>query len=144
MKTANLGLNLIPLNSPDYEAGQGAVALMSANFAALDAKSGVEVEAASGAIGITQGIAIITKPGAAAAMTLAVPTPGLPANGGNDGQTLSVLSTTAFPHTITTPANGINGAKRTLTFTNVSDFAELKAYNGTWYVAVLSTGVALS
>ena len=100
---------------------------------ALDAQYAVEVHAASGAIVTTTGTVVITKLSALAAMTLALPKAGLPSVGGNDGNTLNILSTTAEAHTITTPTNGINGGHTVITFSAVADFAQLVAYNGTWW-----------
>jgi len=144
MATTYLGLNLISTGSPDYEAGTSLLALLSANMTTLDAKAAVEAESASGAIGITQGAAVITKSSAAAVMTLAAPTTGLPAAAGNNGQILRIVSTTAQAHTVTTPSNKINGNKAVLTYTGVGDFAELIAYNAVWYLLASSSGVALS
>lgn len=141
--TTYLGLNQLTSSSPDYHEGLSPVALMSANFATIDAKHGVEVDSASGAIAITQGVAVITK-SSAAAMTLAGPTAGLPSAGGNDGQVLRIVSTTAQAHTVTTPSNKINGASTTLTFgTAVGNFAELIAYGGVWYT-LSKTGITVS
>jgi len=90
---------------------------------------GVEFDAASGAIGIKQGTAIITKAGVAA-MTLAAPVAGV-----DDGKILTVLSTTANAHTITFAANGLNGNKTTITFGAViGNQVELIAFNGSWFV----------
>ena len=134
MATTTLGLNLISTSSPDYEAGLSPIALASANFTTLDTKFGVEVESASGAIGIKEGYAVITKAGVAA-MTLAAPTAGLPAAGGDDGRVLTVVSTTANAHTVTTPSNKVNGASSVLTFgAAVANFVTLIAYQGVWYV----------
>jgi len=100
-------------------------------------------QTASGAIAATQGFLPITKSGVAA-LTLAVPTAGLPSAGGNDGQVLSLVDTTGNAHTITTPSNGLNGNKHIATFGGtVGQFVELYAYNAVWYV-MASSGVTLS
>ncbi len=105
--------------------------------------SAVEVESASGAIGIKEGFAPITKAGVAAT-TLAAPTAGLPSAGGDDGKVLRIKSTTANAHTVTTPANKLNGNKAVATFSGaVTDFIELIAYNGVWQV-MASSGITLS
>jgi hypothetical protein len=86
------------------------------------------------AIARLEGIFDITK-GSAAAYTLALPVAGLPQNGGQDGYVLKICSSTAFAHTVTTPANGLNGANHILTFgAAVGNGVELHAKNGTWLV----------
>ncbi|SRR6266436_4565299 len=53
----------------------------------------------------------------------------------DDGKRLRVVVTTAFAHTITTPAGKINGTLHIITFTAVvGNFVELEAFNGSWYV----------
>lgn len=141
--TTYLGLNTIAAASPDYEGGASSIALLSANMALLDVKSSVEVEAASGAIGIKEGKAYITKAGIAA-LTLVAPTAGLPAAGGDDGKTLTIIATTAYAHTVTTPANAINGSLHVATFGGaIGNSFAVSAYNGTWW-QVPSSSVTLS
>lgn len=112
-------------------------------LAILDARAAVEVDAASGAIAIKSGTVFLTKAGVAA-MTLALPTAGLPSAGGDDGKTLRIVGVTAQAHTVTTPAAGVNGANTTLTWTAAAgNSVELIAYNGSWYTAT-KTGVAVS
>lgn len=143
MATTTLGLNTISTSSPDYEAGLSPIALLSANWAIIDTKYALEVESASGAVAIKEGFSIITK-GSIAAMTLAAPTAGLPGAGGDDGKVLTITSTTAFAHTVTTPSNKVNGASTTLTFgAAVANFVQLLAYGGVWYV-LGKTGVTVS
>lgn len=104
-------------------------------FQAQGALGGVEVDAASGAIAIKQGTVFITK-GSAAAMTLA-----LPISGVDDGKVLTVVCTTAFAHTVATPANGIDGTKTTITFVAAAgNMVELIAFGGLWYLATPPTG----
>jgi hypothetical protein len=124
----------LPTTSPDYENGASPIALVSASLAKLDGSHNVVAYNSGTAITITQGLVVLTKTGSLAAMTLALPTAGLPSATvpGNDGQTLRVVSTTAYAHTITTPTNGINGGHTVITFTGAYDFVELTAYNGTW------------
>lgn len=143
MSTTNLGMYQISSSSPDYEGGTSPLALISAALLSLDGKHSVAVASANGAIALTQGAVVITK-GTAAALTLAVPTAGLPAAAGNDGQILRIVSTTAAAHTLTTPANGLNGNRLTATFgAAIGNFIELVAYNGVWYV-LASAGITLS
>lgn len=86
------------------------------------------VMAADGAISIKNGPVIITK-GSAAALTLVAPTAGV-----DDGKELHIVSVTAFAHTITTPANKINGNKAVATLGGAAgDNTTLLAYNGVWY-----------
>jgi hypothetical protein len=99
--------------------------------------------AASGAVAPGGGNYAITKSGVAA-ITLALPTAGSLANGGQDGQKMIFFDTGGHAHTITTPASGINGADHIATFGGaVGDFIELIAYNGVWY-ALASSGITLS
>lgn len=89
------------------------------------------------------GNVFVTKAGVDA-MTLATPTAGSIAAGGNDGQILVVKSTTANAHTITTATNKINGNKAVATFGGaVTDFIVLIAFNGVWHV-IASSGITLS
>lgn len=83
----------------------------------------------------------ITATGAIA-LTLAAPVA--------DGQRVTVQDTTGHAHTITTPANDINGASHVVTFQSgsplasaVAAFVELIAYNGSWWV-LASSGVTIS
>jgi hypothetical protein len=141
--TTNLGLYQISTSSPDYEGGTSPIAQISTGLATLDAKHGVALAAANGAIALTQGLVAITK-GTAAALTLAIPAVGLPAAAGKDGQILRIVSTTAAAHTVTTPANGLNGNVHIATFAAaIGNFLELVAYNGAWYV-LASAGITLS
>jgi hypothetical protein len=141
--TTTLGMYTIPTTSPDYEGGNSPIAQLSANFSSLDAKHQIEVESANGAIGIKEGVAFVTK-GTAAALTLALPTAGLPAAGGDDGKRLTVLSTTAAAHTVTTPAAGINAASTIATFgAAIGNCLNVVAYNGSWRV-LPGTGITIS
>jgi len=97
--------------------------------------------AASGAIALpTQQFTdvMITKAGVAV-MTLALPTAGV-----DDGKRMRITSTTAFAHTVTTPANGFNGATHIATFAAAAgNNVLLEAQGGTWLV-IENTGVTLS
>lgn len=104
------------------------------------------------------GLCPITK-GSAAALTLVTPIAGgaTPIGSstssttgvlGDDGKQLTILSTTAFAHVITTAAGKIIGANGTaygtITFAaNIGCSIVLKAWNGFWYV-ISSNGVTLS
>lgn len=97
----------------------------------------IQVLAADGAITIKSGKVIITK-GSAAAITLAAPTAGLLAAGGDDGKELEVYSTTAFAHTVTI-SGGLAGAGASADVATYGAAAanrmRLFAYNGAWYLS---------
>ena len=60
------------------------------------------------------------------------PTLALPVATVDDGTTIKVVAQTAHAHTITTPANGINGTTDTATFAAVGDEVTFQAWNGIW------------
>jgi hypothetical protein len=96
--------------------------------------AGIELHSATGAgvISFTHGKVIITAAGVAA-LTLAAPTAGSPANGGNDGQELKIIDQSGHAHTVTTPSNDINGSHHVLTSgAAAGDSVTLTAYNGVW------------
>jgi hypothetical protein len=82
---------------------------------------------AAGAIPVASGAAGIGSAGALA-MTLAQPT------AAQDGTTLFITAETAHAHTVTTAANGINGAKHVVTFAAQGDGAVLEAMATVWNV----------
>jgi hypothetical protein len=94
---------------------------------------------ASGAIGVTVGMATISG-AAALAMTLAQPTVA------QESTYLFIVANTAHAHTVTTSANGINGADDTVAFAAVGDFVLLEARNQKWIVRAIGgpTPAALS
>lgn len=88
------------------------------------------------------------------AVTLALPVSGggwygasgatFPTLTGQNGVMLTFVSKTAFAHTITTPANGINGSKHIATFTAAAgNGLTLLADSGVWWV-ISTIGVTLS
>jgi hypothetical protein len=90
------------------------------------------------------GTTIINSPGVNAA-TLALPLPGAqPA--GDDGKTVEIFIATAFVHTVTTPANGINLTKHILTWSPaaVGGNIILQAWNGTWLIFGTEKGVTIT
>ena len=102
-----------------------------------------QVAAANGAITIPSGMVWLTKAGVAA-MTLPLPTAGAPSAGGMDGASITVTDTTGNAHTVTTPTNGINGAKHIATFGGTAgQFGVFTAYNGSWWLQAQS-GVTLT
>jgi hypothetical protein len=93
---------------------------------------------ASGALGPYSGTAFLTKAG------VGVYTLALPVAGTDDGKRLSIMSATANAHTVTTPANGYNGATHIATFAAaIGSNLVLRAQNGTWLVES-SVGVTLT
>lgn len=119
--------NRIPANSPDASTN------VPQDF---DAAFGAVIYNVAGAIGQKEGVVVING-SAALAMTLVAPTAGLPAAGGDDGKELVIISGSAFIHTVTTPANAINGSKHIITFSvgAVGNFQTLYAFGGLWYAA---------
>lgn len=100
-----------------------------------------QIASADGAITIKEGVVAITK-GSAAALTLAAPTAGV-----DDYKKLSIVSATAFAHTVTNTSPGFNGAGAAGdvgTFGAAAGNAiEVIAYQGTWYTTNLK-GVTLA
>jgi hypothetical protein len=122
-----------------------AVSVLNANLDIIEATKATVSVAASGAIAVTQGTVFITD-ATAAALTLAAPVAGLASAGtpGNDGQRLTLISTTAAAHTVTTPASGINGTLHIATFAAaVGNSVELQAFGGSWYTVNVK-GVTIS
>jgi hypothetical protein len=101
----------------------GSVATIFDNVFGLQVASGTV-----DAITIKEGVVFVTSSGVNA-MTLATPVAGA-----DDGKRLTIKSTTAHAHTVTTAANVINGADDTITFGGaVTDYSELVAYNAKWW-----------
>lgn len=89
------------------------------------------------------GVALLNT-GAASNFTLAAPLAGAQNAGGQDFATMKILALDAHAYVVTTPADKINGADDTATWTAaVGNGMELIAYNGVWYSSRL-TGVTLS
>jgi hypothetical protein len=130
--SGNLALLDKSTRDADNDANLDAI---DAAIGALQPPLGIEIESGDGAIGIKEGTALITK-GSAAALTLAAPMAGSRDSGGDDGKKLKIVATTAYAHTVTTPANKINSADDTVTYAAVGDFAELVAYGGIWYATL--------
>jgi hypothetical protein len=111
----------------------------------------VQAAAAADVLPVADAVVFVTRAGVDA-MTLALPIAGsypagVPLSLGDprdDGKKLLVVSTTAFAHTITTPANGINKTLHIATFgAAVGNWVLLIAFQGTWYM-VGQLGVTLS
>jgi hypothetical protein len=93
----------------------------------------VATYSSAGAVTQTSSALILIAGGSATALTLALPVAGDADAGGMDGVELTFSCTTAHAHTVTTPANGINGGYDTVTFAAIGDAIILRAYNGVWY-----------
>jgi hypothetical protein len=101
---------------------------------------------AAGAIAQEEGTVLLDD-ASAGAYTLAAPVAGLPGvvSGGMDGKRLRLITQTAEAHTVTTPANAINGVHHIITFGGaVGDSIELTAFGGVWYANPSAGGVTIS
>jgi hypothetical protein len=138
--SANLGITTVGTNHPDFQsaAPTALASIVNGAINALDGMGNVEVHSTAGAITSTGGKVVITA-GTAIALTLAAPVAGLPSAAGNDGQRLTILTTTTAAHTVTTPANAINGSKHVATFAAAGNAVELLAYQGVWYAVTNTT-----
>jgi hypothetical protein len=107
-------------------------------------KNPVIAPGAADALPVTDADVLVTTAGVNA-MTLAAPKAGVYPAGStklqslgdpqDDGKVLRVILTTAQIHTITTPANKLNGSLHIVTFTAVvGNFVVFYAFNGIWYV----------
>lgn len=75
---------------------------------------------------------VIIDGAAALAITLVAPTAGAPGTG-DDGMIMRFIGKTAYAHTVTTPADKINGTDDKATFSAAGDHITLIAYGGVWY-----------
>jgi len=141
----NSGAVVPTTGAPDYGGGATDFALICLALAAIDsAHANVQFLNAAGAVAVKPGT-VFLKAGSAAAMTLVAPVAGSRASGGQDGVRMLFEALDAFAYTLTTPANKINGADDTATWTAaVGNSFELVAYNGVWYVVGTPKGVALT
>lgn len=107
-----------------------------------------EIEQAAGVIGIKDGTCILLGTGALA-MTIVPAVQGPmsgtpPQTNGDDMKVLMILSTTAFAHTVTGPANTFSGSRHLLTFSGTAgSYIRMIAYNGIWYTLDFN-GVTIS
>ena len=135
--------NIADLPQPDQTANADTPYTLMYDAAANEwvvMSNGLE-EAGGSAVAYTAAGAITVQPslntlgGASAqAYTLAAPVAGSPLDGGQDGLVMTFTLVTAHAHTLTTPANKINGAYDTVTFAAVGDSITLQASGGVWYV----------
>ena len=78
------------------------------------------------------------------ACLLALPLPG-PQPLGDDGKQIEVIDVSGKLHTITTPANGINGSKHIATWNGTAGSnITLQAWNGSWWTVSTPSGVTLT
>lgn len=118
--------------------------LLGSFGAYVDADMSLTALSGGGAITQTHGRLVITDAGVGA-YTLAAPVAGNPANGGNDGQRLTIIDGSGHAHTVTTPSNKINGNKHIVTGAGaIGDEFTLTAYNGVWLVNPTITAFVLS
>lgn len=97
-----------------------------------------EIEQANGVIGIKDGTCLLIGTGALA-MTI-VPAVQGPMSGtppqinGDDMKVLTIMSPSAFAHTVTGPANTFSNSRHLLTFSGTAgSYIRMLAYNGIWY-----------
>lgn len=102
-------------------------------------QSGAIVRGDNGAY-IVNGTVLLNSPNTALAMTAGVPVAGPPELGGDDGAELVIAVaqnsplTAGISHTVTFPANAIEGAFQTLTFLGeTNNYMTLVALGGVWY-----------
>lgn len=87
------------------------------------------------------GVALL-KTGAASAFTLVQPLAGPQLQGGQDFMRMKIIALDAHAYTVTTAADGINGADDTATCgAIIGQTLELIAFNGVWY-SELNTSAA--
>lgn len=99
----------------------------------------VELDTTAGAISITRGLVALDAAGALA-MTLAAPVAGQ-----DDGKELKIVDQTGHAHTVTTPANGLNGAYHIFTFNGyLGNAVTLVAQGGVWWAPTSSSATACS
>jgi len=103
----------------------------------FDLTEDIQAITGDGAITLESGVVYLSK-ASAGAITIALPD--------HDGQTITVITTTAQAHVITQATDGFNakGSSGTVTFTAaIGNACQLKAYNGHWWVPV-KTGVTVA
>jgi hypothetical protein len=132
---------LVPSNSPDQDTVLGQALNLENQFEVLtgttDAIQGgggslSSLPGAGGAVPIA-GKSYIKTAGVNAT-TLAAPVAGNPAAGGNDNLSITIIDCGGHAHTVTAPANSINGNKHVITFPGtVGAQLTLRALNGVWY-----------
>jgi len=141
---ANSGAVVPTTGAPDYGGGATDFALLCLALAALDAcvkNVAPQHLTAAGAVSIKPGNVFLNT-GTAGAFTLALPTAGSVASGGNDGQEMAFFAEDAEAYTLTTPTSGYNDAHHIATFGGAAgDSITVVAYNGFWWVKSLNAVV---
>jgi hypothetical protein len=134
---------LIPASSPDQDTIVAQAENLRAQFEVLTGTTDV-IQGGGGSLSAlpaitsssvvpVSGKSLINTAGVDAC-TLAAPVAGAPSAGGNDGLTIEIVDLGGHAHTVTTPANKINGNKHIATFPGtVGARIVLTAYNGVWY-----------
>jgi hypothetical protein len=99
----------------------------------------VQALSAAGAVPVADGITTLAGSGAVAYTLVA------PVAGEQDGIVMKFICITKHAHTVTTPADGIDGIMDTATFAASvpGECMTLQAYNGVWYMTS-ALGVTLS
>lgn len=112
-----------------YDANERDIAAMLAQ------QNLVSTMTASGTITQKTGTIFVTD-ASPAALTLPTPVAGAQSAGGDDGKSLSIISTTAAQHVVSAAAsNGLDGNKTNATFAAaISSSVDLKAFNGNWMI----------
>lgn len=154
-KTLNLGLVIpihginevegntagVPNEAINLETIDTAIGTINTTLAGLGASVGpgsVPTYAASGAITQKLGTVSISA-GSAAAMTLAAPT-----SGADDGKRLTIISLSAFAHTVVGAVGYSGTSNKTATFgAGVGNMLKLIALGGVWYQEP-SIGITIS
>lgn len=146
--TTNRGFAKVSTTSPDYEGASGGPwKAIGDAVDAIDAALGIERRTTdtSAPIVSKEGTVVLAKV-TAGAWTLAAPTAGLPAAGGDDGKILRIAAATAQAHTVTQTTPGFNSggsSKDVATWAAaIGNNLELLADNGVWIV-LENTGVTL-
>ncbi len=110
----------------------------------LDEANNFGVAEYTGAGAIAPGGKAFLKTGTAGAMTLPLPLAGAQSAGGQDGMAMIITALDAEAYTVTTPADGYNGADHVATFGGaIGDSILLLAFGGTWLVTQ-NNGITLS
>jgi hypothetical protein len=153
--TKSRGFEKVTSTRPDYESyGVGSNLFLpwvafNAIVDAIDCALGIEVKT-SDAVGSPadaadeiniqskEGTVVLNK-SSAGAWLLAAPMGGSPRHRGDDGKVLRIVNGNGMAHTITTPANAVNGTDDTIDFGsgspvagNIGDTFILVAWNGIW------------
>lgn len=141
MITAPQAQPIVPSTSPDQDSIVAQAENLKSQFEVLTGTTDViqggggslsSLGSSGGAVPIA-GVSFIKTAGVNAT-TLAAPVAGNPSQGGNDNLDIVIIDCGGHAHTVTAPANSINGNKHVITFPGtVGAQIKLKALNGVWY-----------